>query len=172
MKILDNNRYISLKIVGAFMVLYDTQLQVIIIYDTEKILFVALMTLLDLALLKESEDIKEIAKNKALTKSAMITIMRPFVFAASVQANQLHKFELENALKNQFAALTNADDTKTFNIASDIKILLQTNLSELTIITSANITTIGVAISAFGAIQNRPRQAIENHKTVNMFDSS
>ncbi|MEI8201591.1 MAG: hypothetical protein WCH34_01170 [Bacteroidota bacterium] len=162
MKKFDNNRYIALKNVGAFMALYDTQLQLILIYDTEKDLFVALMTLLDLALLKESEDIREIAKNKAITRSAMITIMRPFVLAAIVQANQLHKFELENNLKNQLAALSKAESTRTFNIATDIKKLLQTNLSELTIITSANITTIGVGISAFEAIQNRPKQAIEN----------
>ncbi|MEI8204522.1 MAG: hypothetical protein WCH34_15985 [Bacteroidota bacterium] len=162
MKKLDINRYVALKNVGAFMVLYDTQLQLILIYNTEKDLFVALMTLMDLALLKESEDIKEIAKNKALTKSAMITIMRPYVFAASVQANQLHKFELENSLKSQFAALSKADDNKAFNIATDIKILLETNLPTLTILTSANISTIGMGITAFGTIQNRPKQAIEN----------
>ncbi len=123
------------------------------------------MTTLEVAILKQSEDYKYIAADKAIYKKIMGNIVITYCMRGYIQAFILQLPELAGSLKYPRSYVTYAADKLALSHATDLRNMLNDNKSVITEITEDIIDEIDLAISRFSDVLNKPKNKIKERKS-------
>jgi len=102
------------------------------------------------------------APTKESLKILMGAIVYKYILRGSVKAHLIGNIELECGLDKPITYITSATDDLASDRATELKVLLHTNLSVLPNITAANITEMESAISSFLAKNPLPKEKIKD----------
>ena len=151
-----NNAFLRVK---KFLDDYHDILILLNLYGVEEAEFMAIFLLLQTAVDKEAHDITVVAADKAVVKEDMSQFIYELCLTGSVQAHQLHKFELSLELDKSLGYLSDANDTDAAGRAEDLVKLLDN--PDLTEITAQNIIDAKEKVLAFKNIRVQPKLEIE-----------
>ncbi|MEI8203210.1 MAG: carboxypeptidase-like regulatory domain-containing protein [Bacteroidota bacterium] len=142
----------------------ETTFNGIPLFDVEKLIFDACMVLLKAAAEKYGYDTSTFSKSKMSLKEAMGVVVITFAERASVQANQLHHYDLENMLSKALSYIKGASALNAFNRATALMNIMDDNKTTLTIIETSDITSMRNAIDLFSDSMNLPKEEIKGKK--------
>ncbi len=150
----------------AFILEHDTELSTITLYPDLKTGFTNYLAKLKTAILNQNVNIKVITTNKSLIKETLNATMVKYMLRASIQAHQLGKVEIEDALNLSENHILYTPDNLAATTAQNLYNLMNANAAVLTILKPADFTEMQAAIDSFTSIQVLPVKNIQHKKAV------
>ena len=142
----------------------DAVLTLIVLFAAIKDSFIQHMKALKEAVDKQAEDIKMWAQTKKESKIKMAECIIKYAGRACLQADQLHMDELKLALSKTTTYINKATGAVALARARDLRKLMSDNITELTIITPADLTEMDGVITNYDDLVNMPKGEIEKKK--------
>jgi hypothetical protein len=152
--------------VKKFIAENDAVLVLITLFAVIRDSFVDHMKALQKAVDKQAEDIKVWAQTKKDSKKKMADCIIKFAGRACLQADQLHMDEIMLALNKPITYISKANGTLALARARDLRQLMVDNITELTIITPADLTEMLGVITDYDDLVNMPKGEIEKKKAI------
>ena len=112
----------------------------------------------------QSDDLKGEALLKKNLKDTMAMTVVKFAMRARVKARQVHNLSLKQELSHPFSFYSHADSELALSRATATKLKIKNNLTILTNITTANISEMDDAITAFEAVITAQETSKNNQK--------
>ena len=144
----------------------DAVLTLIVLFAAIKDSFILHMKALKEAVDKQAEDIKMWAQTKKESKIKMAECIIKYAGRACLQADQLHMDELKLALSKTTTYINKATGAVALARARDLRKLMSDNITELTIITPADLTEMDGVITNYDDLVNMPKGEIEKKKAI------
>jgi len=142
--------------IGQFNLKHATELATIPDYAGEKLKFDNLVAAIIAAGLVQEDDTSGNTKTSVFTKKTMAQTVIKFAKRGIVKARNAGNLVLAGELDEPITYITRAPKTIAVQRARDMRNAMNNNLTILTNITSANITQIDSAITAYDNVKDNP----------------
>ncbi len=150
----------------AFLLLNNTALSAIETYVAAKLIFQGHMTTFEEAILKQAIDISMYSGEKKVYKNIMSTAVDTIMSKGFVQATVLQMPDLADQLNHPKSYVSLAADKLAISRATDIRNILNENLTDLTEVTEDDIAELDLKISKFNQVHDLPTSKIKTRKSV------
>lgn len=150
----------------AFFLLNNTALSAIETFAAAKLIFQGHMTTFEEAILKQAIDISMYSGEKKVYKNIMSTAVDTIMSKGFVQATVLQMPDLADQLNHPKSYVSLAADKLAISRATDIRNILNENLTDLTEVTEDDIAELDLKISKFNQVHDLPTSKIKTRKSV------
>jgi hypothetical protein len=147
-----------------FITLHDATLILITLYAAIKSRFLANMTLLQDAIVKQATEIKMFAASKKIAKSNMTSCILKFALRAKLQAKALGKDTLAMSLDIKKSYIGSASAEDALARAKALEEIMSDNSAILTELTPADFTEMDKKIDQYADIVFTPKDEIKKRK--------
>ena len=149
----------------AFFLLNNTALSAIETFAAAKLIFQGHMTTFEEAILKQAIDISMYSGEKKVYKNIMASAVDTIMSKGFVQATVLQMPDLADQLNHPKSYVSFAADKLAISRATDLRNIINENLTDLTEVTEDDIDELDLKISKFNQVHDLPTSKIKTRKS-------